>query len=954
MKPLLIPFFLVLTIVVNGQSLDTATVRLEIDSLIQLNNKLLKEQKLDEALLVLKAAEEKHIATFGEESALYASITKSIGIVYYYKGDFTATESYWLKTKTIKGKVLGKEHPEYAGSLNNLGVLYETVGQYQKAETAYMEANAIQEKALGKEHPEYAASLINLGNLYYIKGQFQNAEKAYMEAITIQGKALGVEHPNYAKGLNNLGLLYSQMEQYQKAETAYLEATAIQKKALGTEHPEYALSLNNLGLLYCHVGQYQKAETAFAEAKTIEEKVLGKEHPEYAISMKAHGNLYYLMGQYQKAEETFLEAKSILGKVLGKEHIEYAACSNNLGILYMTTEEYQKAEEAYMEAITIEGKVLGKEHPEYAKSLKSMGVLYNLMGEYQKAEPLYVKANTINKNLLLKASLHLSERELLNYINKFIIDQNLLLSFSSKQLTMTGIAFNNSLFYKGFLLNATQQVNRLAQSDSTSHDLFLQLKAYNSRLSRAYSRPLAERDSGSIAELEEKANTLEKELTRSIAGFGQALQQVTWEEIQSTLKAGDAAIEFVHYKLYNPNESDSIMYAALLLLPDEEPQIISLFEEREINDLLVTHQERRADYVNNLYAIEDRGSTVLKQSSKSLYDLIWKPIAPLLEGINKIYFAPSGLLHRINLAAIPVDDEQTLCDQYDLVQVNSTRQLVIPPQNTSIASGALLMGGIEYDIDSLLIIPSPVNTLENKALVTRSEFEFEHADSTLRGGTWNYLKYTEKEVDKIGKLLLSNGYQTDVQVGSSASEELFRRSGQGKTSPRFLHLATHGFFFPDPDKQQTALKDKKSAFKTSDHPMIRSGLILAGGNHVWEGNDPTPGREDGILTAYEISQMDLSNTELVVLSACETGLGDINGNEGVYGLQRAFKIAGAKYLIMSLWQIPDRETKDFMVTFYEHLLEDNMAIPDAFRLTQKEMKDRFYNPYQWAGFVLVE
>jgi CHAT domain-containing protein len=137
--------------------------------------------------------------------------------------------------------------------------------------------------------------------------------------------------------------------------------------------------------------------------------------------------------------------------------------------------------------------------------------------------------------------------------------------------------------------------------------------------------------------------------------------------------------------------------------------------------------------------------------------------------------------------------------------------------------------------------------------------------------------------------------------------------------------------------------------------MIRSGLILAGGNYAWQhGRAPRPDMEDGILTAYEISQMNLSNTELVVLSACETGLGDIQGNEGVYGLQRAFKIAGAKYLIMSLWQVPDRETMEFMTAFYRNWLEHDMTIPDAFRKTQGEMRDRFYNPYSWAGFVLVE
>jgi CHAT domain-containing protein len=182
--------------------------------------------------------------------------------------------------------------------------------------------------------------------------------------------------------------------------------------------------------------------------------------------------------------------------------------------------------------------------------------------------------------------------------------------------------------------------------------------------------------------------------------------------------------------------------------------------------------------------------------------------------------------------------------------------------------------------------------------------------------------------------------------------------GQGKTSPRILHIATHGFFFPDPQdtlKSRQRSSGEEPVFKLSDNPMIRSGLLLAGANHAWKTGKPLrPGMEDGILTAYEISQMNLRNTELVVLSACETGLGQIEGNEGVYGLQRAFKIAGAKYLLMSLWQVPDKQTQELMEVFYKNWLEGGKNIPEAFREAQKTMRAKYSNPFFWAGFVLVE
>ena len=204
----------------------------------------------------------------------------------------------------------------------------------------------------------------------------------------------------------------------------------------------------------------------------------------------------------------------------------------------------------------------------------------------------------------------------------------------------------------------------------------------------------------------------------------------------------------------------------------------------------------------------------------------------------------------------------------------------------------------------------------------------------------------------------SAGVPVTVKKGYAATEESFKNIGANNSpSPGILHIATHGYFFPDPKVQAKSnglIGQNESVFKLSDHPMLRSGLIMAGGNASWQGKQTLEGREDGILTAYEISQMNLSNTELVVLSACEPGLGDIQGNEGVYGLQRAFKIAGAKYLIMSLWQVPDKQTSLLMTTFYKKWLEDKMTIPDAFHAAQKELREIGLDPYQWAGFVLVE
>jgi CHAT domain-containing protein len=607
--------------------------------------------------------------------------------------------------------------------------------------------------------------------------------------------------------------------------------------------------------------------------------------------------------------------------------------------------------------MAVREKVLGRENPDYVSSIEVLANLYWEMGFFEKALPLFHETSNLNKSILRKAIRHLSEQELNNYLKKNSLYQSQLLSIAQVSSVATQIkedCYDNTLFYKGFLLNAVSQINKIAQSNPATAEQYNQLKSYQRRLAAEYAKPIAERKN--TAELEEKANTVEKDLIRSVAGFGEALRQVTWQEVQQNLHPGEAAIEFVHYKFINPKPTDSTMYAALVLLPGTiQPTFIPLFEEKQLDALLQPKGKSKPDFVDGLYTIGD--------AKNSLCDLLWQPLEQVLSEAQTVYFSPSGRLHRLNLGAIAMPPQlrgeapgETLADRYRLIELGSTRQLVVPSSTKSTGNDAMLYGGLSYEMDSTAIASS-ISSLASEPLATRRGLDFANADSTLRGGKWSYLRWTDVEVNTTEEILADAGLSPIVRKGYEGTEESFKAIGASGTSPRVLHLATHGFFFPDPGGRDEGqgTRDDEPVFKMSEHPMIRAGLVLAGGNYAWQTGKPfRPDREDGILTAYEISQMNLSNTELVVLSACETGLGDIQGNEGVYGLQRAFKIAGAKYLIMSLWQVPDFQTQELMTSFYSLWLEDKMSIPDAFRAAQKLMREKYKSPFLWAGFVLVE
>jgi len=909
--------------------------------------------------------------TLGMEHPSYANSLTNLAILYTTMGNYEKAESLLVKAVTIREKTLGKEHPDYAHSLNSLAIVYQELANFEKAEPLFVETKAILEKTLGKEHPEYAQSLNNLAGTYHAIGNYEKAEPLFNEAMAIREKIFGKEHPDYAASLTNLATLRHALGNYGNAVPLLIEAIAILEKVIGKEHPDYAQNLNTLSAMYHELGNYEKAEPLFIEVKTILEKTLGKEHPDYAASLNNLAMLYLDMNNYEKTELLLAEAKAIREKALGKEHPDYASSLSNLALLYLDMGNYEKAEPLFIEAKTIREKTFGKTHPEYAHSLNSLAKLYRHAGDLNKTEPLIAELSFLDQSLLARAVHHLSERELSTYLKPFSAKQNLALSFvqvsGSKKSAST--CFDNTLFYKGFLLSAAGQIKRLARSDSLATQKFNLLKSYERRLYALYVLPSAERDSARVNELERKANEIEKDLSRTVAGFGEATRQVKGQEVQQCLKADEAVVEFVHFRYYTKDPTDCTLYAALLLRPEDiQPVFIPLFEAKQLDSLL--RGGDIAGKANDLYATRGVSPVSRKNTfTKDLYALVWKPLSESLKDVKTVYFSPSGRLSQLNLAAIPVAKGQTLADRHHLVQLGSTRQLVVPAVVKIKNNEAALFGGIQYELDSTAVKLANFDLKVNELVASRGELSFSQTDSTLRGGIWNYLPGTEKEVAAVEKILKSAGFLTETRTEHAATEEAFKSIGNshGVTSshpvtgsPRVLHLATHGFFFPDPEKTSAMFETSPTfdatepVFKLSDHPMIRSGLILAGGNAAWQGAITMEGMEDGILTAYEISQMNLSNTELVVLSACETGLGDIQGNEGVYGLQRAFKIAGAKYLIMSLWQVPDKQTSLLMTTFYKKWLEENMAIPEAFRAAQKELREAGLDPYQWAGFVLVE
>ncbi len=966
MKNFILSIFTITPLLSFSQDIDSIAIANQVDSLIKVSQTFTIQRNFDKALEINAIAEQLVLDELGTETAIYGRCCFNFGQIFKSKGDYSEAESKYIESKSIFEKTLGKDHRYYAATLYNMAELYNHLGNFEKAEPLFLESKIITKKTLGDGHLYYVMNLSSLANLYQNIGAYEKAEPHFIEAKDIMERTKGNEHANYAVSLNNLADLYERMGIYEKAEPLLLETKAIFAKSLGKEHRNYAACLNSLAGLYSSMGLYEKAELLFLEARAIFKKELDKEYYAYTANLLGLGNLYSDIGSYEKAESLFLEAQANWERIFGKEHPNVIACQSNLAILYGKMGGYkkteslllevkrvfelelnetshpfyinclnnlaiaydylgakEKAESFYLEAKAIIEKNQGKGHPDYAANLKGLTYFFEKHHMFLESEPLLEEIAYLNHNYLSKATTFLSERELGKYSATFQKDGDLLSSylFSRRQKNtfegdLSGLNYDHSLYYKGFLLNATNRIRTLTAFNPKGGELYKSLKEYRRRIAIQLTKPITERKG--LVELEEKANALEKEMARTITGFGEAMQLVFWQQVQTQLSSEEAAIEFIHFRFDSENPMESVLYAALIIRPDDAaPLFITLFEEREIMPLLKGATGKAYNRINELYA--GQMDNALR---RNLYDLIWKPMEKNLEGVSNIYCSPSGLLHRINLAATVAPPLGSKGEAPQIVVLGSTRSLVLPDVTHREGKEALLIGGVRYATDSTAV--AEVNKdIKEEDWINQNNLPFQSNGS--RGGNWDYLPHSLTEVQNIQAHLQSADWTVKLDTGYYATEEAFRYIGRGKPSPRILHIATHGFFFPDPEdtarKRSSLFRQDDVVFRISDHPMIGSGLLLAGSEEAWSGGKAPEGQEDGVLTAYEISQMNLSNTELVVLSACETGLGDIENNEGVYGLQRAFKIAGTKYLIMTLWKVSDMSSRIFMTEFYRQWLE---------------------------------
>jgi CHAT domain-containing protein/tetratricopeptide (TPR) repeat protein len=861
---------------------------------------------------------------------------------------------YYEKVILIQEFRLGAKHPQTLISKNNLAYLYNLDGNYKKAELLYSDVLKIREELYGQNNIDYAISLSNLATLYSDKGEYSKAEDFTIKSLKIKKLVLGEEDPDYAISLNNLAAIYIELGVYKKAETLLIECTTLQKKVLGEEDLTYANSLNLLGDLYRQMGEYSKAETLIMRCLSIQKNILGEEHLDYAYTLNSLGTLYRQMKNRPKAEEFYLKSLELLRAKIGEEHPNYATSLNNLALLYHDMLRYDKSEAFYIKSLEITKNVFGDEHPDYINSVSNLAALYDDRGDSKKAENLYSNLISISKKKYKEYSSFLNNEELFQYINNRIkVDYESGMSFLKRrpeskilnQLLEFDLLLKNALLYNNLLLERAA----VKSQDSILIQVWSEYKYLHKTLANRLQLPISQQID--IYKLKNQTDSLEKVLMRNLPEFQQFVSnnKLTFVEVQKNIKSKEAVIDFVRFKYFNRSWSDSILYAAFIYNPElKQPRFINLFSEEELSSLFDSSNTSYS--INNLYC--GKNGAIDSNCNSTLYNLIWHPMDSLLKGVKKVYISPSGLLNRIAFSAIPTPEGGRLIDRFFIDQISNIRTIAgksIIPEDT--IKSIILIGGADFNVEPTFSDKLNVNYVSTDTLFSEIR--------SLHEGKWSYLAGSENEVNAIKNIAVPSKISTNLLTGSNASEESFKKIGfENTTAPSVIHIATHGFAFTIPKKipneGKFVLQDNKTnVFRMSEDPLTRAGLVMAGGNQVWATGIPYPNHDDGILTAREVSELNLNGCVLATLSACETGLGEIKGSEGVFGLQRAFKMAGVKYLIVSLWKVPDAQTTEFMQLFYSSWLIQKLPIRDAFRQTQITMSNK-YTPYQWAAFILVE
>lgn len=989
------------------------------------------EKYCNEYLLVTKQL-------YGDKTKEYAIALSLVGSIYAdYGGIAQRSTAYTLSTQGVKliMELEGNESKEYMTLIMRLAHVLLQQDSISEASRLCEEAITISEKILDVNSFEYAVLLCKKGEICLASGDFLSAKNNLKEGFRIFDKLyIPKSHSLYLHYLYRLMDIERITENINEADAINTELLSLIEEKYGKESIDYANVLFfKLKLKKKMDSDYGNSLNDWIELSKLYERIKGDKSIEYALSLLEIGNDYLSEGNYSQGIDFVQKAADIAKRTIGEHNLGYADFLEGIAYSYQQIGDSRGALEAYKESLSIKEKFMGKNHPDYAYSLQKLGDFYRsfdveaaktyceqslkilehigyneFSGHDAYIDAIMTYASVLQQMSNFTESIRLYEKALRIVRNKYgtshrkylaamrgladiyIISQSdLNKGYELAKQVVSLHKESNDLFYRHDLERVSLAASLLRDKDKTiefstktskvtADIIFNNLSSMPKRNREAFYSWCVDWYRRQFVYVLHSDSTLrESELLydgalmckglllgvekRDLTKQDMNKLHVSWKDVKGKLKEGDIAIEF--FKI--PLEGKGSNYHALVIKKGYNiPHIIDLFFYDE--------------------------STLAEKEQSDICQELWSSLSNELSGVMNVYFSPDGILYNIPIEAVlHWDGKCFLSDHFNLYRLSSTRELVLKESIENIKN-ASVYGGVKYDTKEDLLVADSKRYQSGERSLSYEPFEI--ADSlNMRSGA-AYLPATKVEAEEIDKTLEQKKIATSLKLDTLATEGAFKDLSGKRTN--LLHIATHGFYWTEKeakfrnDLSFLMLGDNQPRY-VEDKALTRSGLLLAGANNALMGKKLPEGVNDGILTAKEISQLDLRGLDLVVLSACQTGLGEIKG-DGVFGLQRGFKKAGANSLLMSLWKVDDEATRLLMTQFYKNLTS-GMSKYESLKQAQKYVREyevevevksdtrpsvsahakqqaqqntnkekefkkvkKYQNPYYWAAFILLD
>lgn len=858
----------------------------------------------------------------------YLAALNNLASVKQMQGKLKVSRDLMRKMSNQVAEIYGKESRLYANALNSLVMLDFSLGFVSEAKPTIDSAMNIFINARATTSTDYAHLLATRAKYYQLLGNYNLAEPEYRKAIEIIRNNEGEQSIEYAQLLNSQALLIQTLGNYTEAEKLLTECKQIIEVKRGKKNTDYSTALQNLAALYQVTGKLSQAEKMLEEAQVIDLAVLGDMHPQYAVLIQNLATLYQKTGRARESEKYLKSALKNYEYNFGKINGSYATTMGNLASLYQDESRWSEAEAAWKESLSIRKTLVGEEHPDYVRAQLGLAGLYHAQAKFADAEQMYEPVIKNYQKQVKEFFPSMSEREKTAFFAKVKTAFDSYIDFAieysnqnaSRRPELLTKVYNLQLVNKAILLNASSKVRSriLSSNDAQLLSRYQDWLSTKELILKWYTQfTIEERNQVNVKMLEGNANDLEKALAMQSSYFKEGIdqEQVTFSDVQVSLSAQESAVEILRIK--KRYLKDSVYYMGLVINKE------SAYPQPVVFKYGVKLENRFFKFLSN--------SVKFTYPDSLSYDLFWKPLETELKNTQTVFVSCDGVFNKVNFNVLKnsVTGEYVI-DKWLVRRLSNTRELVEMRKSgpvTGFKNNALLVGFADFNLEKSNV----VSANEKRSVAHLYGFDGEEIP---------ILPATEKEIETLGSLMSSKQWKVEKLMKTEATEENVKKI-DGHT---VVHLASHGFFLNDVSLNDGSLDDEFLS-----NPLFQSGILLSGAavpDHL------RLGKEDGVLTAYEAMNLNLDHTELVALSACETGLGEIQNGEGVFGLQRSFLIAGANSILMSLWQVDDVATEELMVHFYSIWLSGN-GKHEAFREAQLKIKENYKDPYFWGGFIMV-